>query len=465
MRFAGAMAAATALAVVAGDVQPIQILFPGEGSSVQSPVRFDVALNVEHLSPEVRRALTDDLGAWDVCLGIDGGARDTGGGEWCARLADGKPPGLRSLARGRVHTGRVWLSAARLPGAWPGRALRHGEASVTFTVATGLGACGASTTPSNGGNTSLFSGPTVALPRSRGPALCRYAGAGGPAAEAPEGLPLVEVPFVSVPRELWLQHETEGFSTHQPALMHYAIGTAPPRPAGTEESQGQDQEGRSASVGGDLWEFGAGAGSTGLLRAVAQQTGRRLVTVEDSAEFVAWLSAFMPPAPFHRYEHVPFEKAVWERGAHWQRFLRRLALPEGYLADVVFVDSWPEESRWWVVQAFAHRARYIVVHDAPLKEFGLRGSRAVAAATAALVHGAPVLDAAHGSSGDDDDGDEDEEGEGGGSVRLDLFRRAALYPSAHCRGPASMVVSMIPGCDVAAPEDVHGLLPDHRPLD
>ena len=33
------------------DAPPIKALFPGDGALVQSPVRFDVALNAERLAP------------------------------------------------------------------------------------------------------------------------------------------------------------------------------------------------------------------------------------------------------------------------------------------------------------------------------------------------------------------------------------------------------------------------------
>ena len=38
----------------------------------------------------MQRALGEDVGAWGLFLGVDGDAADTGGGEWCSRLVDGK---------------------------------------------------------------------------------------------------------------------------------------------------------------------------------------------------------------------------------------------------------------------------------------------------------------------------------------------------------------------------------------
>ena len=45
------------------------------------------------------------------------------------------------------------------------------------------------------------------------------------------------------------------------------------------------------------------------------------------------------------------------------------------------------------------------------------------------------------------------------SVRPDLFLSSAVYLGLFCHGPATLVVSMEPGCKVAAEADVLGALP------
>ena len=40
-----------------------------------------------------------------------------------------------------------------------------------------------------------------------------------------------------------------------------------------------------------------------------------------------------------------------------------------------------------------------------------------------------------------------------------LFYRGVNYPSRHCRGSATMVVSMTPNCEMAQERDIFGLAP------
>ena len=74
---------------------------------------------------------------------------------------------------------------------------------------------------------------------------------------------------VRLRQHIWEQHRNEGFSTHQPALIHYVRATARPG-------------------AGDIWEFGGGTGSTPLLRQLAEHSrdsSSPLRTRRDSSRF------------------------------------------------------------------------------------------------------------------------------------------------------------------------------------
>lgn len=272
-------------------------------------------------------------------------------------------------------------------------------------------------------------------------------------------------------------------------LVHYVRVTASLHPNGSNGNN---------SGSGDIWEWGGGTGSTPLLRLLAEQSGRQLITVEDSPEFLRWLHRFYPPAPHHRYipvgggggaeakkEEAKEEEAEEEgegRGAggggkaagllaeekklnEWLAVLSELdqSLPTNYLASVVFVDQWPEAARWHSLQFFAHRARFIVVHDAPLDGVGI---------PLPLPMLLPAMTTTASFTAEDSDSSEEAVGQTTPApprtrerrrTDLSLFRRGAIHESEHCwPGPATMVVTMQPDCEVSPAADIFGLDPGQR---
>jgi hypothetical protein len=149
-------------------------------------------------------------------------------------------------------------------------ARRHAPTSLVVFASADVATCGPSSTAV--GNTSALK--SITLPPLRRQPLCRDT-------ESQRIDGALEEESVQLPQAVWLQHRVEGFSTHQPMLVHHVRATS--------------------DHGGDIWELGAGTGSTPLLRRLAQQSNRVLVTVEDAPEYLTWLKASMPPAPHHRY--------------------------------------------------------------------------------------------------------------------------------------------------------------------
>ncbi len=77
----------------------------------------------------------------------------------------------------------------------------------------------------------------------------------------------------------------------------------------------------TGTVDGDLWEIGCGRGSTPLLRAIAREGRRQLVSVENDPAWLAALKSNLPPTPYHRYVAI--------EGDGWRRFFETLTHPPG----------------------------------------------------------------------------------------------------------------------------------------
>jgi hypothetical protein len=123
-----------------------------------------------------------------------------------------------------------------------------------------------------------------------------------------------------------LDFHQQPFASHQPALI-----------AATE------------ATGGDVLELGMGRYSTGLLRHLLQGTGRKLVSMESDAR---WLAKFRHlRCDWHEVIHVPdWMQAVEEaRERTW---------------GVVFVDQHPQVMRHYAVLRLMDAAEILVVHDA-----------------------------------------------------------------------------------------------------
>jgi len=122
-------------------------------------------------------------------------------------------------------------------------------------------------------------------------------------------------------------HRTNEFATHQPVLYEAA-----------------------ARCTGPILELGAGEGSTRLLHAICRASGRRLVTLDNDAN---WL---------RRYEPL---RCDWHELRAVRNWAKALTDPSISSTDwgLIFVDGKPWESRTLAVSLLKEKATYIIVHD------------------------------------------------------------------------------------------------------
>ena len=212
---------------------------------------------------------------WQICF-----ADDEADDELCMPLLGGDSGAsipLLSLTRNRNHTIEAFIRERGVADA-----PRISRTRAHFFVGRRRGVCG----PSSSGaeivqrsdSSSDEHDAVWSILPPLPPAAVSLCGGGGEEGVAvtfpPQQPPLLqelETPpihgEVRLRQHIWEQHRNEGFSTHQPALIHYVRATARPG-------------------AGDIWEFGGGTGSTPLLRQLAEQSQRQLITVEDSAGFI-----------------------------------------------------------------------------------------------------------------------------------------------------------------------------------
>jgi hypothetical protein len=125
---------------------------------------------------------------------------------------------------------------------------------------------------------------------------------------------------------------------------------------------------------------------------------------------------------------------------------------------------------------WARKARFLVVHDAPLAALsvplthpvnsGSDGGRSNGVIGGGIGGSAEDGSAAHGCvAGGGLVGSCWDPGVAAASTFLGLFADARVYESRHCRGPATMVATMHPGCSVAQPGDIYGYLPPGEQLE
>ena len=129
-------------------------------------------------------------------------------------------------------------------------------------------------------------------------------------------------------RGIRLRHQESAYATHQPVLV-WAL----------ENSTGP------------VLELGAGEFSTPLLRRLAIETGRNVVTVESDEN---WLQRYsMSDVSNHQFRHAP----------QWMPVLDELSKRTW---GVVFIDLSPELYRYYALCRMLPVAQYIVGHDADL---------------------------------------------------------------------------------------------------
>ena len=102
---------------------------------------------------------------------------------------------------------------------------------------------------------------------------------------------------------------------------------------------------------GDIIEFGAGDGSTGLICNLIKGTGRKLVTVENNKEWFNRIKSEFPENEQHEYV-FSFD---------WQTTIK--SFPKDRF-DLVFIDQSPWVARQWTLDHFKDTAKYIMIHDA-----------------------------------------------------------------------------------------------------
>lgn len=105
---------------------------------------------------------------------------------------------------------------------------------------------------------------------------------------------------------------------------------------------------------GPVLEVGAGNYSTPLLHAMCTAMGRKLVTLDSSAEWIARFESLRGDG--HTLEHAPnwTDKAA-TIGAGW---------------SVVFIDHAPAERRVIDIMLLAHKCEFMVVHDSEHPLYG-----------------------------------------------------------------------------------------------
>lgn len=137
-------------------------------------------------------------------------------------------------------------------------------------------------------------------------------------------------------KNITLDHETNPWATHQPALI-WAI----------EKSEG------------DVLELGVGNSSTVLLNSLLKNTGRNLVSAEDTD---SWLDQFIyMESNFHKFKIV--DRSIEK----WKEFIDDCSKKKW---GVVFVDQAYGEIwypvRHYAVEVLCNVSDYVVVHDADL---------------------------------------------------------------------------------------------------
>lgn len=107
----------------------------------------------------------------------------------------------------------------------------------------------------------------------------------------------------------------------------------------------------ASSPGSAVLELGAGRFSTPMLVAMCALGRRRLVSADNSAE---WLAVCAPEGLELSCDH---EKI---RVEDWNAAIERFAAQRW---GVIFVDHWPQDRRGCDVERLANSAEWIVMHD------------------------------------------------------------------------------------------------------
>lgn len=126
-----------------------------------------------------------------------------------------------------------------------------------------------------------------------------------------------------------LIHRINAFATHQPVLVDIY---------------------RKLSKEGAILELGSGLGSTELLHRLCLKDNRKLITVDDSAE---WLSKYNETfcSKNHSYIECRLDKIIDNKDIVDNEY------------ELVFIDQGEWLSRFETLKYFKDKARFIILHD------------------------------------------------------------------------------------------------------
>mmetsp|Transcript_10576 Transcript_10576/g.12852 ORF Transcript_10576/g.12852 Transcript_10576/m.12852 type:complete len:447 (-) Transcript_10576:79-1419(-) len=411
----------------------LEISKPLNGTTVDSPLYSDIYVNADI-----------DVNDWDLCCICDGDEQSP----LCIHLNEPHPYGFPplSLKKGMFHVLNFFLLSRNIE-KYHETNNKILETNRTVFVSDKTGDCVLSnfildTLEKN--NESLHGSKTI-LPPLYGKPYC---------SEEEVRSDIMIAPAVQFPQKIWGKHRQESYSTHQATLIHHVRATT--------------------SHGGDIWELGAGTGSTPLLRILAKESGRILISLEDDMEFLNILKTLMPPTSYHRYDVPSLSKMTTRgtfttetnvKGAQWYVYLKSLDLPPDYEASVVFIDHSPLNARWWSLMFWCRKAVYIVMHDSPYHPLKAPPItlKPIKALSYIEIHQNNYQEPYHEEEVDHHESltkqmETEDDVNYLADISYGLFEDASLYLPTYCYGGGyTMVVTMKPQCHVAKPEDVYDL--------
>jgi hypothetical protein len=152
-----------------------------------------------------------------------------------------------------------------------------------------------------------------------------------------------------------LVHKLNAFATHQPVLIEIF---------------------KHLSKEGSVLELGSGLGSTELLHNLCLKDNRKLVTVDDSEE---WLQKYENQftSPNHKYKLLPIENINYDKEILDTKW------------ELIFIDQGSWENRVESVKVFKDICKFLVIHDSDyFPSTGLMGkviTKAIPLETPAVV--------------------------------------------------------------------------------
>lgn len=132
---------------------------------------------------------------------------------------------------------------------------------------------------------------------------------------------------------------------------------------------------------GPIIEFGCGDGSTDMLHAICQETGRLLISIDHDEE---WLSRYSNKylgnghnednSGWHKFLLVPKHEGNTLL-QDWILFLDECPVLKNIDFDVCFVDQSPGPARTETILRLKDRAKYVILHDCDMYVCGELGQQ------------------------------------------------------------------------------------------